>query len=218
MKGKTTRISSASEGNVKILNPKDLNYTDKQRVSGKDPIYAQYIRMLLQNWRQGTVGVKDRSEVSLTNRKPWKQKGTGRARAGTARSPLWRKGGVTFGPQERVKTLKLPKQMRQQVCAQLFWNYLDNKRILSLDWSLDGDSPKTSSAYKSLIQAGLQDKKVILFLTPEDRLAQLSFANIPNVRILFFDAINAFDLSNCDYWVLLSKDWNNFKEMVDLWI
>src|SRR6202158_776957 len=63
--------------------------------------FAVWIRALLQNWRQGTVGVKDRSEVSLSGKKPWKQKGTGRARAGTARSPLWRKGGVIFGPHPR---------------------------------------------------------------------------------------------------------------------
>ena len=60
---------------------------------------AIYVRALLQNWRQGTVACKGRSDVSYSNKKPWKQKGTGRARAGSARSPLWRGGGVIFGPQ-----------------------------------------------------------------------------------------------------------------------
>ena len=59
--------------------------------------FSNWVRALMQNWRQGTVGCKDRSEVGFSNKKPWKQKGTGRARAGSARSPLWRKGGVVFG-------------------------------------------------------------------------------------------------------------------------
>ena len=65
-----------------------------------------YIRSLLQNWRQGTVACKGRSDVGYSNKKPWKQKGTGRARAGSARSPLWRGGGVIFGPQPRTRVLK----------------------------------------------------------------------------------------------------------------
>ena len=65
---------------------------------------------MLQNWRQGTVACKGRSDVAFSNKKPWKQKGTGRARAGSARSPLWRKGGVIFGPQPRTRTLTITQE------------------------------------------------------------------------------------------------------------
>lgn len=72
------------------------------------------MRVYLQNVRQGTVGSKGRSDIAYTNKKPWKQKGTGRARAGSARSPLWRGGGVVFGPQARIKMLKVPKKLSKK--------------------------------------------------------------------------------------------------------
>ena len=68
----------------------------------------------MQNWRQGTVACKGRSDVAFSNKKPWKQKGTGRARAGSARSPLWRGGGVIFGPQPRTRMLKVAKQVKKK--------------------------------------------------------------------------------------------------------
>ena len=73
------------------------------------------LRALLQNWRQGTVACKGRSDVAYSNKKPWKQKGTGRARAGSARSPLWRGGGVIFGPQATSRTLRVPQSLRKNV-------------------------------------------------------------------------------------------------------
>src|ERR1700733_5875246 len=69
--------------------------------------FSTWIRVLAKNWQQGTVACQGRSDVAYTNRKPWKQKGTGRARAGSARSPLWKGGGVIFGPQARVRTMKV---------------------------------------------------------------------------------------------------------------
>jgi large subunit ribosomal protein L4 len=76
--------------------------------------FATWVRTLMQNWRQGTVGVKGRSDVARSNKKPWKQKGTGRARAGSARSPLWRGGGVTFGPQLRSRKLSVSKKTKNK--------------------------------------------------------------------------------------------------------
>jgi large subunit ribosomal protein L4 len=176
------------------------------------------IRQLLQNWRQGTVGVKGRSEVSYSNRKPWKQKGTGRARAGSARSPLWRGGGITFGPQPRVRNLKVSKKLRKGVFNTLFCEYLENGKICTLPWEFSGAVPKTSFAYNSLKQANLADKKIILFVSMQDVLAYASFINIPNVQVLLFDEANAFDLMNGNQWVVLQKDLPLFKEMVSKWL
>lgn len=179
--------------------------------------FATYVRTLMQNWRQGTVWAQGRSDVSLTNKKPWKQKGTGRARAGSARSPLWRGGGVTFGPQERVRVMKLNRKMRHVALLQVFEHFASAGKVTSADWQITLDRPKTSLAKDLLKQLGLLNKKVILFVQPDDMLTYASFANIANVSILYFDQANAFDLANSDHWIFLQKDMDTFKEMVLQW-
>ncbi len=111
----------------------------------------------MQNWRQGTVGCKDRSEVAFSNKKPWKQKGTGRARAGSARSPVWRGGGVTFGPQPRVRTLQVNKQVKKSVLADIASHYANNGKIVSLNWALSEQRPRTAEAFNALKEAGLKE-------------------------------------------------------------
>ncbi len=179
--------------------------------------FSIWVRTLLQNWRQGTVGVKDRSEVSYSNKKPWKQKGTGRARAGSARSPLWRGGGITFGPQPRTRTLKISKKLKKNVMNSLFWNYLESGNIHLLSWQLPTIKPSTREAYSLLNGLGLLDKKLTLFLSMNDVLNYSSFINIPNVQVLFFDEANAFDVVNGGHWLVLQKDIDSFKEMVSKW-
>ncbi|KKP35765.1 MAG: 50S ribosomal protein L4 [candidate division TM6 bacterium GW2011_GWF2_32_72] len=200
---------------LKLFSDKDFNIEKKGLNS---TAFADWIRVLMQNSRQGTVGCKDRSEVSLSGKKPWAQKGTGRARAGTARSPLWRGGGVIFGPQPRVRTLAISKKIKKQVLNNLFWLFLQNKKVAALDWSLDSDVPKTSSAFKALKACGLDNKKINLFLPIEDMLTYASFSNIPSVRIMYFDQANAFELSDSEYWICLGKDSEAFKGMVSKWI
>lgn len=180
--------------------------------------FSNWVRALMQNWRQGTVGCKDRSEVSFSNKKPWKQKGTGRARAGSARSPLWRKGGVVFGPQARIKTLRVSKKLRQNVLGAIAFNHLDTGRVACLDWSLQGDKPQTSAAFKTLHNAQLTNDKLAVFIPMDDMLTYASFVNIPNVRVLFYDQANAYDLVHSDRWVVFKKDVDLFKEMVGRWI
>ena len=82
---------------LRLLPSSMISIASDKKIASKAN-FALWVRALLQNWRQGTVVCKGRSEVAYSNKKPWKQKGTGRARAGSARSPLWRSGGVIFGP------------------------------------------------------------------------------------------------------------------------
>jgi len=205
--------------NNKIIDLNDLQLVNFQRDESEVTVagYSQCIRVLMQNWRQGTVGCKDRSEVAFSNRKPWKQKGTGRARAGSLRSPLWRKGGVIFGPQPRVRTLDVSKKLKNKVFVSLFANFLDNKKIVSLNLEIN-DKPKTSIAFNALKEANLHNKKIVLFVSKDDYLTHASFANISKVRMLLYDQPNAYDLSHGDVWVFLNKDINVFKDMVNLWI
>jgi len=213
---KTKETNSQQHPSVRTLSAQDLNFD----ASSKRPNaqgFAVWVRALMQNWRQGTVGCKDRSEVSFSNKKPWKQKGTGRARAGSARSPLWRGGGVIFGPQPRVRTLKVTKNIKHNVLNGLLSSYLEAGNVMALDWNLSEQRPKTSLAFNALKQAGLHKTKVNLFLPYGDAMSYASFANIPNVRISFFDNANAYDLSSCQRWVCLQKDLEHFKQMVSKW-
>ncbi len=181
--------------------------------------FSECVRAVLQNWRQGTVACKDRSKVtSRSNKKPWKQKGTGRARAGSPRSPLWRGGGVVFGPQERVRTLKVSKSMRTNVLQSLLHNKLAEAKVLALDWTIAENKPKTALAAQLLTQAELHNKKIVLFVSVHDYQIQASFANIQNVRLISFDEPNVYDLASDGYWVFLKKDIDQFKEMVNTWI
>jgi large subunit ribosomal protein L4 len=204
-----------SDVQLRTLTAQDLEVSAVAPISPR--AFSVCVRSLLQGWRQGTVGSQGRSDVSLTNKKPWKQKGTGRARAGSARSPLWRGGGVIFGPQERTRLLKINKKVRKSALATVFNTYLTAGKIVALDWQLMGFAPKTSQAHTILKQLSLVDKKVILFVAQGDMLTYASFINLPNVSVLYFDQPNAFDLMNCDRWMLLNKDMDRFKEMVSQW-
>jgi large subunit ribosomal protein L4 len=179
--------------------------------------FSTCVRSLLQGWRQGTVASKGRSDVALTNKKPWKQKGTGRARAGSARSPLWRGGGVIFGPQERTRSLKVNKKMRRGVLSTVLRTYLDEGKVFASDWYLNNEVPKTALAARFLKHNALNDKKIVLFVMPGDVVTYASFANIPNVSLLYFDQPNVFDLVNSDRWIMFNRDLDRFKEMVSKW-
>ncbi|MBU1007482.1 50S ribosomal protein L4 [Candidatus Dependentiae bacterium] len=181
--------------------------------------YACAVRVLLQNWRQGTVAVKSRGQVAFSNKKPWRQKGTGRARAGSARSPLWRKGGVVFGPQSRVRGLKLNGKQRR-LCLQNLFRLASEKNMIYCvdnDFSL-GQVPKTKKSFDLIKSMGLAEKKGILFLPYDDVFNCASFRNIPQVGLISFDQPNVFDLSSAQYWMFLKKDLQLFKDMVAKWI
>lgn len=215
----TQKVAQKKSDNSSIvhrISPTDLGV--KLEDSSRNPVaFSTWVRVLRQNWRQGTVATKGRSDVARTGKKPWKQKGTGRARAGTPRSPLWRGGGVIFGPQARSKKLSLPRKVKQKVMRAILFDLLRSDAIKSLDWQLTSDVPKTASAFEALKKAGLARQPIVLFLPAEDVLSQASFANIEGVKIFFFDQANAFDMASKN-WIVLKKDLDRFKEMVAQWI
>lgn len=180
-------------------------------------IFSQAIRVLLQNWRQGTVGCKTRGEVAFANRKPWRQKGTGRARVSSLRSPLWRKGGIIFGPQPRVRELSLGKEQRKDVLSALFASALTEGRIVCLDAHFTSEIPSTKQARSMLQALNVHDKKVVLFSTVDDFIVRASFGNMQQVTLASFDAVNAFTCSRQAQWVFFKKDLELFKQMVERW-
>lgn len=211
-----TKTKNIKSDQLKVITLKDMDLKNKPEEISQ-ACFAVSIRALLQNWRQGTVGCKTRADVSYSNKKPWKQKGTGRARAGSRRSPIWVGGGIIFGPQPRVRKLKINRALKRNILNNILWNLIENKKVFSLDYVVS-DVPKTAEAYNVLKKSNLHDKKVVLLVSSDDFLTQATFANIGNVRMLLFDELNSFDLAVGNVLVMLKRDMNLFKDMVLKWI
>ncbi len=174
-------VHGKAQGTIALEMPRE-----EKEVSAR--AFATAVRVLLQNWRQGTVGCKRRSDVAFSGKKPWKQKGTGRARAGTKASPLWRKGGVVFGPNARTRTLKVPARLRRNVFGKLFFDAHNEERISCLDAVFEKPTTKTAAA--SLRSLGAYGKQVVIFAQFDDEAIMASFRNIPGVMLLAFDEPN----------------------------
>lgn len=222
MVARKKHIETMPQGGASYLTLADagLSLLEKDQVRVAPATFAQYIRALRQNWRQGTVSCKDRSEVAFSNRKPWKQKGTGRARAGSLRSPLWRKGGVTFGPQPRVRELHVTQALRQRVMRALCHKALVENRVIALDMPqiAEGARFKTAHAVQLLKSAQIHGKKIALLTSMNDMHVHAAFANIPQVRLYLFDQPNGYALADAAFVVCFKKDADLFKKMVEAWI
>jgi large subunit ribosomal protein L4 len=136
------------------------------------------------NARAGSANSKTRAEVRGGGKKPWKQKGTGRARAGSIRSPLWRGGGVIFGPKPRSFDINLPKKVRRLAIKSALTQSVDRLFVVTDFSALD--VPKTKTLASMLGGLGLTDKKVLILaeqLKTDNRNLQLSARNIPNVTV-----------------------------------
>ncbi|KGR86706.1 50S ribosomal protein L4 [Lysinibacillus odysseyi] len=146
--------------------------------------------------RQGNHKVKNRSEVAGGGRKPWRQKGTGRARQGSIRSPQWRGGGIVFGPTPRSYAYKLPKKVRRLALKSALSAKVVEQNFVVLD-ALTLDAPKTKD-FAAILKA-LEINKKALFVTAElNENAALSARNIPGVTVLTANGINVLDLLGHD--------------------
>lgn len=149
------------------------------------------------NQRQGTHCTKTRAEVSGGGKKPWRQKHTGRARHGSIRSPLWRKGGIVFGPKPRDYYIQLPKQMKDTALFKaLSMKYKDNE-IIFLD-KLSFENPKTKQMVRILKNLQLTDKSVLIVVPEKDDNILLSARNIPYVGVVRAEDLNAYHVSLFD--------------------
>lgn len=163
-----------------------------------DVVQAQRAAM-----RQGTASVKDRSEVRGGGKKPWRQKGTGRARHGSTRSPIWRSGGVTFGPQPRSYRVKLNQKVRQLALRSALSFHAKNETLIILE-SLQMEQPKTK-AFKTMLDAtGVEGKVLVVAKEFSDNLA-LAARNIPTVQFSLASHISTYDILNAKT-LMLTKD------------
>ena len=159
------------------------------------------VRAFLSNLRQGTHSTKTRSEVSGGGKKPWRQKGTGRARAGTTRASQWRGGGVVFGPRPRSYRVDLPRRVRR-LARQSALNARANDGAVFVIESLAFEKPQTSQMVSLLDKLELMGKKVLL-LTSENRVAAyLSGRNLRNVHVMRYTDVTAYEVLWSDALVI----------------
>lgn len=156
--------------------------------------------MQLASMRRGTHAVKNRAAVRGGGRKPWRQKGTGRARHGSIRSPLWVGGGVVFGPKPRSYAYKLPKKVRRLAMKSALSSKVRDNELIVLD-DLKMEQPKTREMVKVLGNLKA-DRKALVVSSEYDENVALSARNIPGVKFVQAEGLNVYDILNHDKLIL----------------
>jgi large subunit ribosomal protein L4 len=163
----------------------------------------EVVRAYLASRRRGTHKAKERSEVAGTRTKPWKQKHTGRARAGSRQSPLWRSGGTVHGPRPRSYAMKINKKARRAALAGVLSQRAAEGHLVVLD-SMQLDAPKTKDFMQRLQALGLGDEKVLLVDGLDNVNLHLASRNRPGVKLLDAQSLNAYEVLN-HRWVVASE-------------
>jgi len=175
-------------------------------------LLREVLNQYLANQRRGTASTKTKGEVRGGGIKPWRQKGTGRARAGSIRSPLWKGGGVVFGPRPRSYNVNIPVQKKRGALKSAISALQKEGKIKVLE-DMKFDKPKTKDFVSFLKNLRLEGK-ILFILDEKNENAQLSSRNVPDVRMILCNNINVFDLLNCDNLVLTQKSAKKIEEML----
>ncbi len=163
----------------------------------------EVVTAYLASRRRGTHKAKNRSEVKGTRAKPWKQKHTGRARAGSRQSPLWRSGGVAHGPRPRSYVQKVNKKARKAALMGVLSQRLAEGRLIVLG-SLELEAPKTKDFLKRLDSLGVRGEKVLLVEGLENLNLHLASRNRPDVKMIDAGSLNAYEVLN-HRWIVASE-------------
>ncbi len=178
----------------------DLDVADS--VFGVEPkvgLLHEVVKWQMAKRRAGTASTKTRSEVRGGGRKPWRQKGTGRARVGSIRSPLWRKGGIVFGPKPRSYSYNLPKKVRKLALKMALSDKLASKRLYVLrEFGLEEIKTKKMVELLDLFEV----EKAVIVTSDRDRTVELSARNIPGVKVLTQGGLNVYDLLKHEYLII----------------
>lgn len=189
------------------LNIIDLEGKEKEKINISDEVVKQgsneeilyqEVRRFLATRRAGTHSTKGRSEVSGGGRKPWRQKGTGNARAGSNRSPLWRGGGIIFGPKPRDYSFKLNKKVIRKSKFIAISEKFKNKKIIVVE-DMTFENPKTKKAQEILENLKVSEKKVLLVLENLNNNTAKSFKNIESVLISSSRGLSTYNILVADY-------------------
>ena len=193
--------------NVKVLNMAgaevgSIELSDK--IYGIEEINSAVlhaaVRMYLLNQRQGTQSALTRSEVSGGGKKPWRQKGTGRARQGSTRAPQWTHGGVVFAPKPREYRVTMNRKTRRAALYNALSSKMAANEIVVID-EIKTESYKTKTMVNMLaaVNAG---KKALVVLDTNDQMVIKSFANIPGVKTVQANQLNVYDILNCNTFIM----------------
>lgn len=166
-------------------------------------VVHQVVKAQLAGARAGTAATKERSEVRGGGRKPWRQKGTGRARAGTIRSPLWKGGGTIFGPKPRSYKQKVPRKVGKLALRIILSAKARDGEVRVID-TFGLEKPATKEARKVLSELKITGKVTVVVADGDDNTV-LSIRNLPTVRAITASKINAYDLTDCAQ-IVMTKD------------
>ena len=198
--------------NGQVLNDEhklELNILEK---SGNYLIHKDILRHQISQ-KQGTVSTKTRSEVRGGGRKPWQQKGTGRARAGSNRSPLWKGGGVIFGPKPKITKIKLNKKERKLSVQTLLYNKRNSLVVINnLETILE--KPKTKLFCNICQNCGLSlNKKLLIVVSVKTKELKLATQNLKNTELILASNLNTFSLLKAEQILLTPEAINTIKEI-----
>ncbi len=165
------------------------------------------------NARQGTASTKTRSEVRGGGRKPWRQKGTGRARAGSIRSPLWRGGGVIFGPKPRDFNLKMNRKERRLALRTAFASRIADLIVVE-EFNEQLQRPKTKELVEAIARWGVDKTSTTLLIVPErQEMVYLSARNVENLKLIVADQLNVYDILHADKIVVTASALEKIQEV-----
>src|SRR3989339_716988 len=176
----------------------------------RNKLLRDAITMYEANKRQGTACTKTRGEVAGGGRKPWVQKHTGRARAGSIRSPLWKGGGVSFGPRPRDYSYSIPKKARKQALfSALAAKVRDNEMVVVED--LNFDAPKTRQIVEILKTLGINGDRCLIVIPKADEIVWKSARNIPYIRVMPSAELNAYEVLRSKKILITKEAFSNIR-------
>ncbi|GAB4345752.1 MAG: 50S ribosomal protein L4 [Cyanophyceae cyanobacterium] len=181
----------------------ELDLRVAREESAEHIVHRALVRQLA-NARQGTVSTKTRAEVRGGGRKPWRQKGTGRARAGSIRSPLWRGGGVIFGPKPRDYSQKMNRKERRLALRTAFQSRAEDLVVVE-EFADRFSAPKTRDLIAAIARWGIDpEAKVLMILSERDETVYRSARNVQRLRLITAEHLNVFDILVADKIVATS--------------
>ncbi len=180
-------------------------------ITPNDNVLRDAINVARCGLRQGTYKVKTRSEVSGGGRKPWRQKGTGRARQGSIRAPQWRGGGIALGPVPRDYKIKMNRKERQLALKSALTYKNKDKEIIVVD-KIEVSVPKTKEMLKLLDSLKLTEKKVLIVMDELTENVILASRNLQNILIMEPYELNVLDILNADYLLIDSNALKSIEE------